>query len=283
MTPARVGFVGLGSQGAPMARRIIDAGFPVTLWARRAATLEPFAGTPARTAPTLRELGAASDVLCVCVVADHDVDAVLRGADGALPAMPAGGIVAVHSTVRPSTVLQLQDDFPDLQFLDAPVSGGGHQAAAGNLLVMVGGPPEAVERCRPLFETYASTIVHLGPLGSAQQAKLLNNALFTAQLGLVADAFHVARDQGLNVEGLARVLRDGSGGSFALGVLAGADYRLQKTADTAGPLLAKDIGILADMLAPARPEIIEAADRTLYSMGIDRGAPESTGVRNRGD
>ena len=80
----RVGFVGLGSQGAPMARRIIDAGFPTTLWARRAASLEPFADTAAAIAATPAELGAACDVLCLCVVDDAGVEEVLRGPDGAL-------------------------------------------------------------------------------------------------------------------------------------------------------------------------------------------------------
>src|SRR5205823_10350755 len=99
----RIGFVGLGSQGAPMARRIVDAGFPTRLWARRRETLEPFSDTAATAAGSLRDLGEASDVLCVCVVADADVDSVLRGDDRALAGMTPGAVVIVHSTVHPDT------------------------------------------------------------------------------------------------------------------------------------------------------------------------------------
>jgi len=101
MNQTRVGFIGLGSQGAPMARRIIEAGYPVTLWARRPRTLEPFADTGAKTAGTPAELAAASDLVCLCVTADADVEQVIAGAGGVLAALAEGGVIAVHSTVPP--------------------------------------------------------------------------------------------------------------------------------------------------------------------------------------
>ena len=205
----RVGFVGLGSQGGPMARAIIDAGFPTTIWARRPESLTSFTDTPATVATTPRELGLRSDVVGVCVVADDDVDAVLRGPDGVLAGLAPGGIVLVHSTTRPETCTRLQSDFPHIQVLDAPVSGGGHRAALRELLVMVGGDASAFDRCRPVLETFANPLVHLGPLGSGQRAKLLNNALFAAQLGLVADAFAIARQHGLDADGADRRPRGG--------------------------------------------------------------------------
>src|ERR1700731_2534860 len=96
----RVGFIGLGSQGGPMARRIIGAGWPVTLWARGPAALEPFADTDAKTAGSPAELAAASDLVCVCVVSDADVEAVVAGPGGVLGGLAAGGVIAVHSTVH---------------------------------------------------------------------------------------------------------------------------------------------------------------------------------------
>jgi 3-hydroxyisobutyrate dehydrogenase len=272
-----------------MARRIVDAGFPVTLWARRPESLEPYADTGVAFAATLPELGAASDLLFVCVVDDAGVDEVLRGDGGALAGMSAAGVVAVHSTVHPHTMSRLQEDFPDLAFVDAPVSGGGLRAAAGELLLMAGGPDGAVEQCRPVFETYAGRVVHLGPLGVAQQAKLLNNALFTAQLGLVADVYAIAERHDMDVTALAAVLADGSGRCFAADVLSNAGHRLEAMAAHAGPLLAKDIDILAEMLSPAGAPfigaehigagLIGAADRALVGMGIDRahGAPAGKG------
>ena len=165
----RVGFVGLGSQGAPMAQRIIDAGHPTTLWARRPATLEPFADGRAAIANTQQELGAASEILCACVVDDAGVDDVLRGPEGALSAMADGSIVLVHSTVRPATCLRLQDDFPALHIVDAPVSGGGHKAATGELVVMAGGPADVVERCRPVFPY--PILAHYSGKGDPKQAE----------------------------------------------------------------------------------------------------------------
>lgn len=266
----RVGFVGLGSQGAPMARRVIEGGFRTTLWARRPVTLEPFADTTAAIAATRAELGAASDILCVCVVDDAGVDEVLRGTDGALSTMDAGAIVVVHSTVHPATCLRLQADFPALHFVDAPVSGGGDKAAAGELAVMVGGPGEVVDRCRPVLDTYGDPVVHLGPLGAGQEAKVLNNAIFTAQLGLAAEVFEIARTRGLDPPALATVLARGSGRSYAAEIVQGSGFTLDGLAELAGSLLAKDVGILADHAALGDSALLDTADAALARMGVAR-------------
>src|SRR6478752_2237708 len=230
----RVGFVGLGSQGGPMARRIVDAGFPTTLWARRAESLEPFADTTATIAATPAEVGAASEVLGICVVDDADVDEVLRGANGALAAMADGSIVIVHSTVHPNTCLRLQNDFPALHVIDAPVSGGGNKAAAGELLVMVGGPTDVVGRCLPVLATFGDPVLHVGPLGSGQEAKVLNNTVFTAQLGLAAEVFELAAARGLDQRAVATILASGSGRSYAAEVVAGGGFSLDRLASAAG-------------------------------------------------
>jgi len=269
----RVGFVGLGSQGGPMARRIIDGGFPTTLWARRPEATAAFAGTGAAVAPDLVALGAASDVLGVCVVADADVEEVLDGPGGALAGMAAGGIVVIHSTVHPDTCRRLQRRHPALAIVDAPVSGGGHRAAAGELLVMAGGDAEVLARCRPVLATFGDPIVHLGPLGAGQEAKLLNNALFTAHLGLAADLFAQGRRRGLDPDALARVIAAGSGRSYAAEVVAGGGLDLSAMARLAGPLLAKDVGIVAD-LVPGTAPLVVTADAALAAMGIDRHAPQ---------
>ena len=265
MSRPSVGFVGLGSQGGPMAQRIIDEGFATTVWARRAEQTEAFASAGARVATDLVELGSVSDVLCVCVVADADVDAVLRGPQGALAGMAPGGIVVLHSTVHPDTCRRLQADFPQLGVVDAPVSGGGHKAATKELLVMVGGDADTFARCRPVLETFADPLVHLGPLGSGQEAKLLNNAVFAAQLGLASDAFTIAVERGLDPRALATVLRAGSARSYAAELVAG-DHHLAGMAQLAGDLLAKDVGIVTGLLAPAQPGLLAAAAATLATM-----------------
>ncbi len=240
----RAGFVGLGDQGAPMARRIVDAGFPLTVWARRPASLAPFAGTAASVAPDLVALGRASDVVGVCVVDDAGVRSVVLGPDGLLAGMAPGGVIAVHSTVHPRTCAELAEQAvgAGVAVLDAPVSGGGLAAAAGKLLVLVGGDEDVVARAMPIFSTYGDPVLHVGPPGSGALAKLLNNALMTAQLGLADDALRLGAAFGLDGGALAGALLQASGASFSLGVRSRMPGGLEGF--VAERLLRKDLDIL---------------------------------------
>ncbi|MFI1354627.1 NAD(P)-dependent oxidoreductase [Streptomyces sp. NPDC020898] len=268
----RVGFIGLGSQGGPMARRIVDAGFTTTLWARRPAALAPFAGTPARRAVSAAELAGASDLVCVCVGDDADVEEVLVGDQGVLTGLRQGGVIAVHSTVHPDTCRRLADRarLRGVALVDAPVSGGGTAAAEGRLLVMVGGDSGTVAFCRRVFETYGDPVVHMGPLGSGQVTKLLNNALFTANLATAADVLALGRTLDVDPSGLAGVIAHGSGASFALGRVAAAGGTLDRIAAHGGPLLRKDARLLADLAegagTPAGATVMRAADDALALM-----------------
>ena len=152
MEKPTVGFIGLGSQGAPMARRIAEAGFPLFLWARRPESLTPYADTKARIAGSVAELGAASDIVCVCVVDDAGVTEI---AETLLPAMRPGSYFVIHSTINPNTCITISEGFRarGIAVVDAPVSGGGNGAAAGTLTVMAGGAAEDVEAVRPVFES----------------------------------------------------------------------------------------------------------------------------------
>jgi 3-hydroxyisobutyrate dehydrogenase-like beta-hydroxyacid dehydrogenase len=268
----RIGFIGLGSQGGPMARRIVEAGYPTTLWARRPDTLAQYADTAAGYAATPAELGAASDLVCLCVTGDDDVRAVIAGEDGVLSGMAAGSIIAVHSTVHPDTCRRLGEQAAahGVQLVDAPVSGGGFAATKGNLLVMVGGDDDTVQRCTPVFATYGDPIAHLGPLGSGQVAKLLNNLLFTANLATAADTFALGRALGVDPAQLGQVITHGTANSFALGRVADSGGTLDRLAAHAGGLLRKDVrlvGELADQ-AGSDPGIVRAAaEATLRMMG----------------
>lgn len=267
----RVGFIGLGSQGGPMARRILESGFPLTLWARRPASLEPFAATAVRVASTPAELGGASDVVGICVVADADVEAVLLGGDGVLAGMNPGGVITIHSTVHPDTCqgLAVEAGRRGITVVDAPVSGGGRAAAERRLLVMVGGADSDVERCRPIFEAYGDPIVPTGPLGSGQLAKLLNNLVFTAQITLALDTFAFAEQLGVDRSALSKVLTDGSGGSRAVGILNATGFNLAGLRDAIS-LLQKDIALTREV-ARARgviepPTIVNLAQATLGTL-----------------
>ncbi|MFW0793862.1 NAD(P)-dependent oxidoreductase [Gordonia sp. CPCC 205515] len=245
----RIGFIGLGSQGGPMAQQIIDAGEDVTLWARRPETLEPFVESGAKIVGTPAEVGASSDIVCLCVVADSDVLEVASGPDGVLDGLAEGGIIVVHSTVHPDTCRKLAElsATKGVRVVDAPVSGGGRGATAGTLLVMVGGADDDVARCQPVFAAYGGPVVHLGGLGAGQTTKLLNNLLFTANMATVVDALALGETLGVEPSRLADVLTKGTARSYALESIAASGGTIQRIATHAGNLLRKDVGLVADI------------------------------------
>jgi 3-hydroxyisobutyrate dehydrogenase len=267
----RVGFIGLGSQGAPMARRIVEGGYELTLWARRPASVEPYADTAAKVASTPAELGAASDLVCLCVVGDDDVKQVLEGDTGVLAGLAPGGIVAIHSTVHPDTCREVAETAAaqGITVIDAPVSGGAPAVEEGTLMVMVGGDDADVEKCRPVFATYSDAIVHLGPLGSGQVAKILNNLVFTANLGSAMSTLELGDSLDIPRDRLCEVLNRGSATSKAVNSIAAFGGSLEVLAPIAGGLLQKDVRHAASLAADASaPEgaVFVAADAALASM-----------------
>lgn len=267
----RVGFIGLGSQGGPMARAIVDAGIPTTLWARRAASLEPYADTAADTAETPAALAAECDIVCLCVIGDDDVRGLAEGEQGLLANMKPGGILVIHSTVHPDTCRDLAEQAAakGLSVIDAPVSGGGPAVEAKQLLVMVGGADDDLERCRPVFESYADPIVHLGPVGAGQVTKILNNLLFSANLGSAMSLLELGENLGVSRDRLCEVISKGSGTSKAVGSIAMFGGTLDNLAPIAGALLQKDVRLAADLAQHAdAPEgaVFTAADNALTLM-----------------
>jgi 3-hydroxyisobutyrate dehydrogenase-like beta-hydroxyacid dehydrogenase len=258
-----------------MARRIAEQGLPLTLWARRPESLTPFADTAATIASTPAELGAASDVVGICVVADADVEDVMLRADGVLAGMEPGGVVAIHSTIHPDTVRRLGDLAAErgVAIIDAPVSGGQPAAAARTLLVMAGGDEDDLARCLPVFETFANPVIHLGPLGSGQMAKLINNFVFAAQVGAALDTFSFADGLGIDRGALAQVLASGSGGSRAAGIVAATNFDITGLRDHAS-LLLKDVRIMLEVAsargASAPDALAGLVDHALELLGQTR-------------
>ncbi|MBY0423676.1 MAG: NAD(P)-dependent oxidoreductase [Parvularculaceae bacterium] len=241
-----VGFIGLGDQGAPIARRIVEAGYPMVLWARRKEQLDPFAGTRATFADDIESLARAAHHVGVCVVDDSGVRDVCARL---VAAMRAGGRIAIHSTVHPDTcrAVAAEAGKRGISVVDAPVSGGAPAAAKGELTVMVGGDVEAVEAARPIFETFSALIVRLGVVGAGQAAKLVNNTLLAANMALAHHALQASAALGLDRAALAGLIKASSGRSFGFEVYA----RLPSPAAFAhgGALLDKDARLLAALLA----------------------------------
>ncbi len=221
MNGLRVGFIGLGDMGGPIAGRIITAGFPTTLWARRAASLDPYRGGVAQIAGTPRALGEASDVVGICVFSGADARQVLDGSEGVFAGIRPGGVVIVHSTISidDTAALAALASRHGVNLLDAPVSGARARALSGELTIMVGGSEEAFNIVRPVMDSYGKTVRLMGALGSGQKTKVLNNILGSCNLRLAALALETGTRLGLNAAAVQEVLRNSSGNSFNFGIL----------------------------------------------------------------
>lgn len=237
----RVGFVGLGNQGGPIARRIGMAGFPLAVWARRTEAMASFAAV-AYCSDRLSDLAAACDMVCLCVVDDAGIREV---AEQALDHMPEGSLLAILSTVHPETCQNLakMGAARGIAVIDAPVSGGGSAAERGELTVMMGGASADCERARPVFDAFGGLVVRLGGIGAGQRAKLVNNALLAAILDMTQTARETGRALGLDPASLDAVIAASSGNSFGHGILRSLPGLGAFAAGAA--LLAKDVRLLA--------------------------------------
>jgi 3-hydroxyisobutyrate dehydrogenase-like beta-hydroxyacid dehydrogenase len=239
----KIGFIGLGSQGAPIARRIVDAGYPLLLWARRPVSLEPFADTGAQIVESVAELGAQVDHVGICVIDDNGVEQVVLQL---IPAMRAGSRIVIHSTAHPGLCRALAQQAwqRGIYLVDAPVSGGGAGASAGTLTVMVGGDASVVVDVMPILKTFAGQVIHLGGVGAGQTAKLVNNALMAANLALAHHALAVGDALGIDRQALIDLVKNSSGRSFGLEVRA----RMETPASFrhGAALLAKDVRLLSE-------------------------------------
>lgn len=210
-----IGWVGLGIIGTEMVKRLLQAGFPVSVYARGQG-LEAVKALGAIPRDDYRELAAASDLFVVCVFKDAQVREVLLDHD-ALAAMCPGSTVAIHTTGSPALARELTSAAPDnVAVLDATFSGGPHDIQAGALTIMVGGDALALERARPALATYASHIHHLGGSGSGQIVKLLNNLLFATNLMNAANVLRLAGEQHFDTAQVAGIIGACSGSSYAM-------------------------------------------------------------------
>jgi 3-hydroxyisobutyrate dehydrogenase-like beta-hydroxyacid dehydrogenase len=243
-----------------MAERIAASDIELVLWARRPESLEPFLGR-ARIAATPEELGAACDVVGICVT---DGAAVREVAHAVVPSMRADAVLAIHSTIGTDDLFAVTG----ARVIDAPVSGGGAAAAEGRLTVYVGGSDDDVAYARPVLETYGNPVLHMGAVGAGQRTKIINNALAAAQFALAHDAFAVGESLGLDADLLAEALRTGSGRSCSLEV-----FSMMRTFEPIkgmlGPIMRKDVGLFAREV-PEDDLLLATADRFLPLLEVER-------------
>jgi 3-hydroxyisobutyrate dehydrogenase len=210
----RVGFAGIGIMGSGMATNLVAKGHPLTVWNRTRARAEAVKG--AHVADSLEDLAAAVDIIMICVSDSPDVVAVVEG--GLLSGLRDSHLIVDHSTISPAVTRNLADKVAakGVGWIDAPVSGGSEGAHKGTLSTMVGGSAENLERVRPYLESYSTTITHVGPIGSGQLVKLVNQILVVGNQMAVSEALLFAKRAGLDLEATLNAVKGGAAGSWML-------------------------------------------------------------------
>ncbi len=214
----KVGFIGLGIMGRPMAKNVLKAGFPVTAYNRSPGPREELAEAGADVVTTPREAAADADVVITNVTDSPDVEQVILGPDGAIEGAARGTIVVDMSTISPEVTRRIGAQLAErgVKMLDAPVSGGDAGAIAGTLAIMVGGDAEDVERARPVLEAMGKRITHCGPLGAGQTVKLCNQVAITGALLGVCEALLFAQKNGVDPSTMIDAISAGAAGSWQL-------------------------------------------------------------------
>ena len=235
----KVGFIGLGRMGGSIAARILASGYSLKLWARRAESMAQLLGGGADEAASIAELGASCEYVGLCVLDDA---AIAEVCDALIPSMRAGSLLAVHATIAPDSceALKVRCDERGILFVDAPVDGSGQQAEAGELVVMCGGTDEAITGARPVLETFGRLVIHLGPAGAGQRAKIICNAMLAADLGLARAAMNLGDRFGLDRAQLHEVLMNGAAQSNGLSLFP------HLTGPRPAPLLHKDTALMRE-------------------------------------
>ncbi len=277
----RIGFVGPGRMGRPMLDRLVAAGHDVTVLVRRPEARAAAEADGLRSAGTVAATVRDADTVFVVVLTDEQVRSLCLGPDGAIAAMKAGATLVQHTTSDPATAQLLAEAGAGrgIRVLDAALSGGPHDIAAGRLTLWVGGDQAVLEETRPVLEAYASPIMFVGPAGNGQRVKLVNNALFVAQVGLAIDAVRLAGSLGIEEKAILAAVQHGSGASRALSIVAGGGS-VDAVAGRLADLMGKDVTVVREVARRAGADLgiigtvlsSDAVDKKVLHRASARGA-----------
>ena len=273
---ARVGWLGLGAMGLPMARRLIGDAHEVTGFDPVPASREALGAAGGRPVSTAAEVSEGAAYLFVIVATPEQAQAALFGPDGAAGGLAPGAVVVVMSTIGPAAVRDLAErlDAAGVGLLDAPMSGGVARAEQGDLVVMVGGPRERFDACRPLLDRLGTTVSYVGEnVGDGQALKLVNQLLAGVHIAAAAEALGFAAALGLDPRAAWEVVRHGAAGSFMLGdrgarMLDGEFEPVRSALD----IFVKDMGLVVGAAKASKlPTPLAAAAEQLYLAGSAEG------------
>jgi 3-hydroxyisobutyrate dehydrogenase len=271
----KIGFVGLGIMGGGMARNLLKAGFPLTVWNRTASKAEPLVAAGAQAGASPAEVAARSDIIVTCVSDTPDLEAVILGENGLITGAKAGSLLIDCSTISPLTTRTLAARLGEIgvSMLDAPVSGGSEGAALGTLSIMVGGEATDFERALPVLQAMGQKITHVGAIGAGQTVKLVNQILVVGNALAMCEALLFAQAGGVDLAKALEAVSAGAASSWMLSnrgpQILRRDWRPGFTID----LQTKDIRIVldaADKLGVPLPGLALTFQlyRTLQAQGL---------------
>lgn len=242
----RLGFIGLGTMGRPMALHLLRAGHQLAVWARRNGTTRPLLAAGAIDCSSAAEVARRAEVVFTMVTGGADVEQLTFAGDGLLAGFAPGSILVDMSTIAPETARSLAQRLArhGIEMLDAPVSGGQQGAMAATLAIMVGGEAAALERVRPLFELLGTRIVHVGEHGAGQVAKACNQMVMVAAIQAIAEALHLSGAAGVDPARVRLSLAGGSAASRVLEVMGGRMVERDFAAGVEARLHHKDYAVV---------------------------------------
>ena len=281
-TDERLGYIGIGLMGAPMARRLAQAGYGVTIWGRDPAKLAPILAAGATSAASAADVARGADILFTCLSDTDAVEAVVFGADGVAQGAGPGKVLVDMSSIRPDAASHMAARLrgeTGMGWIDAPVSGGVAGAESGTLTVMAGGIEADFERVRPVVAHLAQRFTLMGPNGAGQATKLINQILVGCAVAVLAEAASLAMRAGIDAARIPEALAGGRADSLPLQQffpkMVAGDFFVESHIRT----MLKDLDTaraLARETATAMPMTAMAAE--LHRLMVQRGFGDDDGT-----
>jgi 2-hydroxy-3-oxopropionate reductase len=243
-----VGYIGLGLMGKSIARNILKAGFPLVVHNRSRGAVDELVGEGARQAWSPAEVAAQADVVFTNLPDTPDVELVALGKDGVIESARPGLVFVDNSTIKPAAARRIAAALGEkgVLSLDAPVSGGDVGARNATLTIMIGGPAEALERTRPVFEAMGKTITHVGESGAGQIAKACNQIMVAAQMTAMAELLIFAKKAGADPQKVVEAIKAGAAQCWTLDVKPPRLFAGNRAPGFKAHMQAKDLGIIME-------------------------------------
>ena len=277
----RIGFIGVGTMGLPMAANLVKKGFTVTAFDMNPAAVKAATAVGAAAAASAAEAVAGADLVITMLPSSPHVESAFTGDGGVLMAARKGTLLVDMSTIDPAVTRRLAAAAAErgLRFVDAPVSGGVPRATDGTLAIMVGGAPADFEAARPALAAMGANVIHVGGVGSGEVAKLCNNLIAGVAAVAVSEAFRIAEGFGVDPKVITEVISKSSGNTWVMEHMHPVPGLVARSASTneyrpgfMTDLMCKDVGLAVDAARGLRiPLFVAPAAQQVYRLASSHG------------